>query len=78
MALIAGLILSLGLGVVAHPAQRRTAKFLLQLSIVLLGFGMDPEAVVRAGSSGVLLTAGSIAFTRTLPHTCSSRPAGEW
>ncbi len=62
-ALVAGLFLSLGLNIVANSDQKKAAKLAMQLSIVFLGFGMDPSAVVRAGTHGILFTAGSIAFT---------------
>ncbi|MGC4031097.1 MAG: putative sulfate exporter family transporter [Tepidisphaeraceae bacterium] len=39
------------------------AKWLLQASIVLLGFGLDLAVVVRAGESGFALAAVSIAIT---------------
>lgn len=60
--------LALGVGfgmLVAHPypaATRRTAKKLLQLSVVALGFAMNLHAVLRAGRSGFLYTMIGIAF----------------
>lgn len=65
-ALVAGLILSLLFGVIANSPQKKTAKLAMQFSIVFMGFGMDPSAVVRAGTHGVFLTAGSILFTLVL------------
>ncbi len=62
-ALVAGLFLSLGLGLTLNPTQKKTAKLAMQVSIVLMGFGMDPSAVVRAGSHGIGVTAFSIFFT---------------
>jgi uncharacterized integral membrane protein (TIGR00698 family) len=47
----------------AHPFQdesRRLAKFLLQASVIALGFGMNLKEVLHAGRSGFLYTAGSI------------------
>ncbi len=62
-ALVTGLILSLGLGLTLDPTQKKTSKLVMQISIVLMGFGMDPSAVVRAGGHGVGVTAFSIVFT---------------
>ncbi len=65
VALALGLIFGLGL---AHPwqAESRTAtKYLLQASVVGLGFGMNLHEVLRAGRSGFVYTALSIAFALT-------------
>jgi len=64
-ALAAGLAFGL---LVAHPFGKETklaATFLLQASVVCLGFGMDLREVLAAGSTGLLWTAGGIAFTLT-------------
>jgi uncharacterized integral membrane protein (TIGR00698 family) len=48
-----------------HPYQadsRNLSKFLLQASVVGLGFGMDLHEVLRAGRSGFVYTAASISF----------------
>ncbi len=45
-----------------HMESRHLAKFLLQASVVALGFGMDLHEVLKAGRSGFLYTALSIAF----------------
>ena len=46
-----------------YPAQSRTfAKFLLQGSVVALGFGMNLHQVLKAGRSGFLYTALGISF----------------
>jgi uncharacterized integral membrane protein (TIGR00698 family) len=48
---------------VAHPYRKESAslaKLLLQLSVILLGFGMNLREVVHAGKSGFLYTAISI------------------
>jgi uncharacterized integral membrane protein (TIGR00698 family) len=53
----------------AHPfrSESRTAtKFLLQASVVGLGFGMNLHQVLRAGRSGFVYTALSIAFAMTI------------
>jgi uncharacterized integral membrane protein (TIGR00698 family) len=52
-----------------HPfaaESRRTAKLLLQVSVVAIGFGMDARVVLRAGRSGVLYTAIGITFALSL------------
>jgi uncharacterized integral membrane protein (TIGR00698 family) len=52
-----------------HPfrSESRTAtKFLLQASVVGLGFGMNLHQVLRAGRSGLVYTALSIAFAMTI------------
>jgi len=49
---------------VEHPLRREAsslAKLLLQLSVILLGFGMNLNEVIRIGKSGFLYTAVSIA-----------------
>lgn len=62
IALCAGIIFGLSL---QHPYpsdSRAFAKFLLQASVVALGFGMNLHGVVKAGRSGFLYTAAGIAF----------------
>src|SRR5271154_3014754 len=64
-ALALGLIFGFGF---THPwqAESRTAtKYLLQASVVGLGFGMNLHEVLRAGRSGFVYTAVSIAFALT-------------
>ncbi len=59
-ALLGGLIYGLS---AVHPFQaesKRLAKFLLQASVVALGFGMNLHQVLHAGRSGFLYTAMSI------------------
>ncbi len=54
---------------VEHPLRREAsslAKLLLQLSVILLGFGMNLNQVVHAGSSGFVYTAISIASAAAL------------
>jgi uncharacterized integral membrane protein (TIGR00698 family) len=66
MALVAGLIFGL---TVVHPLPRESqtvAKFLLQASVVFLGFGMNLGEVVHVGREGFLFTAIGIAFALTL------------
>ncbi len=59
-ALLGGLVYGLAL---THPYQmesKQLAKFLLQASVVGLGFGMNLHEVVRVGRSGFVYTAMSI------------------
>ena len=60
VALVAGLAYGLS---VEHPFQsesRGLTRFLLQASVVFLGFGMNLQEVVRAGRGGFLYTAITI------------------
>src|SRR3954471_16150756 len=53
----------------AHPyaaTSRTAAKFLLQASVVGLGFGMNLQQVLKAGASGFLYTLCGIAFALSL------------
>jgi uncharacterized integral membrane protein (TIGR00698 family) len=62
LALALGLIYGLSF---VHPYQadsRDLSKFLLQASVVAMGFGMNLHEVIRAGRSGFVYTAASIAF----------------
>lgn len=62
LALAAGLVFGLS---VEHPYRndsKKLAKFLLQASVVCLGFGMNFGQVLRVGSSGFLYTALGISL----------------
>jgi uncharacterized integral membrane protein (TIGR00698 family) len=62
VALTAGILFGLS---VAHPLpadSRDLSRFLLQASVVALGFGMDLHEVIKAGRSGFLYTALGISF----------------
>jgi len=66
IALILGLIFAL---VADHPYPKQTTratKILLQVSVVLLGFGMNLDKVVKAGRSGILFTIATIFGTLAL------------
>lgn len=66
LALLAGLIYGLSF---AHPYNldsKKLSAFLLQASIVGLGFGMNLHEVLRAGRSGFAYTALSISFAMLL------------
>jgi len=62
VALCAGILFGLA---VQHPYStdsRALAKFLLQASVVALGFGMNLHEVLKAGRSGFIYTALGISF----------------
>ena len=66
VALLGGLLYGFTL---AHPyasQSRALSKYLLQASVVALGFGMNLQQIVRAGRSGVVYTAVGIAATMLL------------
>jgi uncharacterized integral membrane protein (TIGR00698 family) len=66
IALIGGLVFGLSF---THPfnlESRQLSKFLLQLSVIGLGFGMDLHQVIEAGRSGFVYTAASILITLSL------------
>jgi uncharacterized integral membrane protein (TIGR00698 family) len=68
IALILGLIFAL---VAEHPYPKgtsRATKILLQVSVVLLGFGMNLDKVVEAGKSGILFTIATIFGTLALGY----------
>jgi len=59
-ALLGGLVYGLTLAHPFHVESKRLAKFLLEASVVALGFGMNLHEVVRVGRSGFVYTALSI------------------
>ena len=62
IALLCGLVFAF---IAHHPyaaQSNKVTRYLLQASVVGLGFGMNLQQVVRAGRSGFLYTALSIAF----------------
>ncbi len=62
LALLAGLIYGLSFEHPYHVDARKLSAFLLQASIVALGFGMNLHEVIRAGRNGFVYTAISITF----------------
>ncbi|HEX8248431.1 MAG TPA: putative sulfate exporter family transporter [Pyrinomonadaceae bacterium] len=66
MALALGLIPALVFGNPFPEQTRKTTKILLQISVVLLGFGMNLESVVKAGKDGILFTLATIFGTLAL------------
>ncbi|HZQ43800.1 MAG TPA: putative sulfate exporter family transporter [Acidobacteriaceae bacterium] len=66
MALVAGLVFGLCF---VHPMPKEgqsIAKFLLQASVVLLGFGMNLGEVIHAGRAGFFYTAIGLSFALIL------------
>jgi len=66
LALAAGAAFGLSLGNAWPDRTRLAAKWLLQASVVGLGFGIPLAAVARAGLAGIGYTAAGIAFALTL------------
>jgi uncharacterized integral membrane protein (TIGR00698 family) len=62
IALVLGLLYGLTLTNPYTAETQGLTKFLLQASVVLLGFGMNLDQVVRAGRSGFVYTAIGITF----------------
>ncbi len=69
IALLAGLVYGFTVAHPFHVESKRLAKFLLQASVVALGFGMNLHEVAHAGRSGFLYTAASITFAMLLGLT---------
>ena len=69
IALLGGLIYGLSLAHPFHVESKKLAKFLLQASVVALGFGMNLHEVLRAGRSGFVYTAISITAAMVLGLT---------
>jgi len=63
VALALGLAFGLALEHPYGPASRKASRWLLQASVVGLGFGMNLHEVIRVGRSGFLYTFLSISFT---------------
>jgi uncharacterized integral membrane protein (TIGR00698 family) len=66
IALLGGLVYGLVLAHPFHLDSGRLAKFLLQASVVALGFGMNLHEVLKVGRSGFLYTAVSITVAMLL------------
>ena len=62
MALLLGLVYGFSFVHPFHMESRNLSKFLLQASVVGMGFGMNLHDVLQAGKSGIAYTAGGIAF----------------
>lgn len=66
IALVLGLITAFTFGNPYPEQTKKKTKFLLQASVILLGFGMNLEKVVEAGRSGILFTVATIFGTLAL------------
>ena len=62
IALVMGLLFGLTTPHPYHGLSRKWSKYLLQASVVGLGFGMNLQQVIHAGRSGFLYTALGISF----------------
>lgn len=62
LALVVGLALGLTAGNPFRKATQAWTKYLLQASVVGLGFGMNLQQVLKAGRSGFIYTAVGISF----------------
>lgn len=63
VALAAGIVFALIVGRTDARRAAKIQKYLLQGSVVGLGFGIHFDAVIKAGSTGVVLTAGTLLAT---------------
>lgn len=61
LALFLGLIFALTLGNPFQKFTKKVSKYLLQISVVGLGFGMNLQESLKAGSDGVIFTIVSVA-----------------
>lgn len=63
LALVLGIVLALTLGHPFPKANSKWTKILLQTAVVGLGFGINLQTVIEAGSSGIVLTLGTLLGT---------------
>jgi uncharacterized integral membrane protein (TIGR00698 family) len=68
LALALGLVLAVTIGTPFPELSGKPTKYLLQTSVVLLGFGMDLSTVYRAGKDGILFTIATIVGTLILGY----------
>lgn len=68
VALALGLVLAFTIGSPFPSLSGKPTKYLLQASVVLLGFGMNLQAVYRAGKDGILFTIATIFGTLILGY----------
>jgi uncharacterized integral membrane protein (TIGR00698 family) len=66
IALFAGLVLALTIGNPFPAETQKITNYLLQFSVVLLGFGMNLTNVIEAGKKGILFTIATIFGTLIL------------
>jgi len=65
-ALLLGIVIALTVGNPFAKKSAKLTKYLLQASVVGLGFGMDLQKVVAAGRTGILFTIATIIGTLAL------------
>ena len=68
VALGIGLLLAFTIGNPFPDLSGKPTKYLLQASVVLLGFGMNLAAIVKAGRDGILFTIATIFGTLVLGY----------
>jgi uncharacterized integral membrane protein (TIGR00698 family) len=68
IALALGLLLAFTIGNPFPELSGKPTKYLLQASVILLGFGMNLEAIVKAGREGILFTIATIFGTLALGY----------
>lgn len=68
VALALGLLLAFTIGNPFPELAGKPTKYLLQMSVVLLGFGMNLDAVYKAGKDGILFTIATIFGTLILGY----------
>lgn len=68
VALALGLLLAFTIGNPFPELAGKPTKYLLQMSVVLLGFGMNLDAVYKAGKDGILFTVATIFGTLILGY----------
>ena len=67
-ALALGLVLAFTFGNPYAEKSKKITKYLLQISVVLLGFGMNLGSVIKAGKDGILFTIATIFGTLMLGY----------
>lgn len=60
LALFLGLVFALTLGTPFPAFNKKASKYLLQISVVGLGFGMNLQDALKAGSDGIIFTLFSV------------------
>ncbi len=68
IALMLGIFLALTHENPFHRISRPAAKYLLEASVIMLGFGMNLAVVLKAGASGAAFAVGSITATFVLGY----------
>ena len=68
IALALGLLLAFTVGNPFPELSGKPTKYLLQASVVLLGFGMNLEAILKAGREGILFTIATIFATLAIGY----------